>query len=102
MKPSKRTSVTAAPRATPAASSASVIHGPSILRGSPRTEPSIAIRVCTPVFLGVIVHHTVPGRTGGAVTDLFTNHRRFADLDAWHAEVDDLRARGVIHRIDET
>ena len=37
-----------------------------------------------------------------AVTDLFTNHLRFADVDGWHAEADALRAEGVIHRIDET
>ena len=35
------------------------------------------------------------------MTDLFTNHLRFADLDAWHAEADELRARGVVHRVDQ-
>ena len=29
------------------------------------------------------------------MTDLFTNHRRFADLDDWHAEADALRADGA-------
>jgi cytochrome P450 len=36
------------------------------------------------------------------MTDLFTNHLRFADLDAWHAEADALRAEGVVHWIDRT
>lgn len=36
------------------------------------------------------------------MTDLFTNHHRFADLDAWHAEADDLRAEGLVHRIDRS
>jgi cytochrome P450 len=34
------------------------------------------------------------------MTDLFTNHLRFADLDAWHAEADALRAQGVVRRVD--
>ena len=34
------------------------------------------------------------------MTDLFTNHTRFADLDDWHREADELRSRGVLHRID--
>jgi cytochrome P450 len=36
------------------------------------------------------------------MTDLFTNHLRFADLDDWHREADVLRSEGVIHRIDRT
>jgi cytochrome P450 len=36
------------------------------------------------------------------MTDLFTNHLRFADLDDWHAEVDSLREAGVVHRIDQS
>jgi cytochrome P450 len=34
------------------------------------------------------------------MTDLFTNHLRFADLDAWHAEADALRAAGVVQLVD--
>ncbi|MDQ1423207.1 MAG: hypothetical protein QOD72_705 [Acidimicrobiaceae bacterium] len=36
------------------------------------------------------------------MTDLFTNHLRFADLDDWHNEADVLRSQGVIHRIDRS
>ena len=36
------------------------------------------------------------------MTDLFTNHERFADLEAWHAEADELRAKGVVQRIDRS
>ncbi len=36
------------------------------------------------------------------MTDLFTNHRRFADLDDWHREAVALRAESVIHYIDRT
>ena len=36
------------------------------------------------------------------MTDLFTNHRRFADLDDWHREVDATRADGNVHYIDRT
>jgi cytochrome P450 len=36
------------------------------------------------------------------MTDLFTNHLRFADLDVWHAEADELRTRGVVHRVDHS
>lgn len=39
---------------------------------------------------------------GDAVTDLFTNHRRFADLDGWHREADALRAKGPIQYIDRS
>jgi hypothetical protein len=34
------------------------------------------------------------------VTDLFTNPARFADLDTWHAEADDLRTRGNVSKVD--
>ena len=37
-----------------------------------------------------------------SMTDLFTNHLRFADLNAWHQEVDGLRANGPIHRVDRS
>ena len=36
------------------------------------------------------------------MTDLFTNHLRFADLDAWHAEADELRAHGVVQLVDRS
>lgn len=36
------------------------------------------------------------------MTDLFTNHLRFADLNAWHAEADELRAAGVVQLIDQS
>jgi cytochrome P450 len=36
------------------------------------------------------------------VTDLFTNPDRYADLDAWHREADDLRKTGTVHRIDQS
>jgi cytochrome P450 len=36
------------------------------------------------------------------VTDLFTNHLRFADLDDWHREADELRSEGVVPRIDRS
>jgi cytochrome P450 len=36
------------------------------------------------------------------MTDLFTNPRRFADLDDWHREADEMRAEGVVHRVDRT
>jgi cytochrome P450 len=36
------------------------------------------------------------------VTDLFTNPRRFADLDDWHREADELRAKAVVHHVDRT
>jgi cytochrome P450 len=36
------------------------------------------------------------------MTDLFSNHERFADLASWHAEVDELRADGPIHRVDRS
>jgi cytochrome P450 len=36
------------------------------------------------------------------MSDLFTNHRRYADLDDWHRSVDELRADGPIHRIDRS
>jgi cytochrome P450 len=36
------------------------------------------------------------------MTDLFTNHQRYADLDAWHREVDQLREAGPIHLIDQS
>ena len=36
------------------------------------------------------------------MTDLFTNHRRFADLDDWHREADALRADGVVQWIDRS
>jgi cytochrome P450 len=35
------------------------------------------------------------------VTDLFTNHLRFADLNDWHREVDALRASGPVHRVEQ-
>jgi cytochrome P450 len=35
------------------------------------------------------------------VTDLFTNARRYGDLDAWRREAVDLHARGPVHRIDQ-
>jgi cytochrome P450 len=37
-----------------------------------------------------------------SASDLFTNPKRFADLDAWHREADALRSAGPIHRIDRT
>ena len=36
------------------------------------------------------------------MTDLFTNHRRFADLEGWHREVDAMRDEGVIHWVDRS
>ncbi len=35
------------------------------------------------------------------MTDLFTNHLRFADLNDWHREVDALRASGPVHRVEQ-
>jgi cytochrome P450 len=35
------------------------------------------------------------------VTDLFTNPRRYGDLDTWRREAVELHARGPIHRIDQ-
>ena len=35
------------------------------------------------------------------MTDLFTNHERFADPDAWHAAVDELRAGGPVQWVDQ-
>lgn len=39
---------------------------------------------------------------GDHMTDLFTNPRRFADLDDWHREADAMRVEGVVHRIDRS
>jgi cytochrome P450 len=36
------------------------------------------------------------------MTDLFTNHERYADLDDWHRCIDELRASGPIHLVDQT
>jgi cytochrome P450 len=36
------------------------------------------------------------------VIDLFTSHERFADLDDWHRSVDELRAAGPIHLVDQS
>ena len=36
------------------------------------------------------------------MTDLFTNHHRYADLVDWHREIDELRAQGPIHRVDRS
>ncbi len=36
------------------------------------------------------------------MTDLFTNHLRFADMNSWHEEVDTMRAGGPVHRIDRS
>ncbi len=36
------------------------------------------------------------------MTDLFTNHERYADLDGWHREADSLRALGPVHLIDQS
>jgi cytochrome P450 len=36
------------------------------------------------------------------MTDLFTNHLRFADLDDWHASVDALRPNGPIQFVDQS
>lgn len=35
------------------------------------------------------------------MTDLFTNHLRYADLAAWHHDADRLRSAGPIHRIEQ-
>jgi cytochrome P450 len=36
------------------------------------------------------------------MTDLFTNHLRYADLDDWHRSADELRAGGPIHWVDQS
>ncbi|MFV0259521.1 MAG: cytochrome P450 [Acidimicrobiales bacterium] len=36
------------------------------------------------------------------MTDLFTNHQRYADLDAWHKEADALRAGGTVQWVDRS
>jgi cytochrome P450 len=36
------------------------------------------------------------------MTDLFTNHERYADIDDWHRCIDELRATGPIHRVDQS
>jgi hypothetical protein len=35
------------------------------------------------------------------MTDLFTNHERFGDLDDWHRSVDELRAQGSVVWVDQ-
>src|SRR3954464_7241671 len=39
---------------------------------------------------------------GMSMTDLFTNHLRFADLEAWHREADELRAASPVQLIDRS
>jgi cytochrome P450 len=36
------------------------------------------------------------------MTDLFTNHLRYADMDDWHREADTLRSHGPILRVDRS
>ena len=36
------------------------------------------------------------------MTDLFTNHRRYADMADWHRSVDALRVGGPIQQVDES
>jgi hypothetical protein len=36
------------------------------------------------------------------MTDLFTNHLRFGDLDDWHRSVDDLRSQGSVIWVDQS
>ena len=37
-----------------------------------------------------------------SMTDLFTNHLRYGDMEGWHREVDELRLHGPVHRIDRS
>lgn len=37
-----------------------------------------------------------------SASDLFTNPKRFADLDGWHQEADSLRAASPVHVVDRT
>ena len=49
------------------------------------------------------VRQSTADQLGAALSNLLElRGYRFADLDAWHAEADALRALGVVHCIDQT